>query len=335
MKFVYIIVLNWNGWKDAIECLESLLCLTYPHFRIIVIDNHSTNNSVNYIKSWAQGNSTIKPELVSFCAANKMLRIIDYDRETAEAGGLPDIEESLSFLSSSQYLILIQTGANLGYAGGNNVGIKYSLKKQADYIWILNNDTVVDKNALSEMVSAAKTDEQIGMVGSKLFYYDQPTIIQAAGGGYFSFWKGFSHHCGLKETDNGQWGQVFEPDYLTGSSLLIRNEVINSIGFMDETFFLYGEELEWQIRAKNHGWKLVYCPTSILWHKESASLSDRKPVIDFYTTSNWLRVVKRYKVYALPTAVCFQILRALHRFAYGKPQQACAVIKGIWRGLTS
>jgi GT2 family glycosyltransferase len=318
---VFIIVLNWNKWKDTIECLESLLILDYPHYRIVVVDNNSTDGSVERIKSWARGDIRVESDFIKGASSNQK-RII----ECEEAGHEDDLQTGIT---------LIQSGSNLGYAGGNNIGIRYAVTKQADFIWILNNDTVVDKNALSEMVSMAKTDKKIGMVGSKLFYHDQPKIIQAAGGGYFSFWKGFSRHCGLKEADIGQWDQVFEPGYLTGSSLLLRSEVINSIGFMDETFFLYGEELEWQIRARNHGWKLVYCPTSIIWHKDSASLSDKKPIIDFYTTRNWLRVVKRYKSYALPAAVCFQLLRALRRLTYGKPNQTFAVIKGIWYGLTS
>ncbi len=125
---VYIILLNWNGWKDTVECVESCRKLSYPDVRIVIVDNGSTDGS-----------------------------------ETRLRERFPDLE-------------LIQTGANLGFAGGNNVGIRYALEKGAEYVWLLNNDTIADAEALSALVQAAEDDQTVGMVGSKIVYHDDPRI---------------------------------------------------------------------------------------------------------------------------------------------------------------
>jgi hypothetical protein len=231
-------------------------------------------------------------------------------------------------------MVLIQTGANLGYAGGNNVGIRYALTRGAGYVWLLNNDTVVDRDALTEMVRLAEGDEKTGIVGSKIYYYDKPNVLQTAGGGRFNFWQGLSHFYGWLQEDRGQWDRAFEVGYVTGASLLSNRVVIERIGMMLETFFMYGEDVEWQIRARQAGYRLVYCPRSKVWHKENASSGYKSPFVEYYATRNSLLIVRRYYPWYLPVAIFFHLFRAGRRIFTGQWQRAVAVLKGIASGIT-
>ncbi|WP_242656389.1 glycosyltransferase [Desulfofundulus thermosubterraneus] len=171
MPSVFIIILNYNGWQDTVECLESVQRLTYPNYRIVVIDNGSTDGSMEKIKAWAAGELRVESKFFTYDPSTKPVRWIEYDRVTAEAGGLPELEAEIEALPPNRRMVLIQTGANLGYAGGNNVGIRYSINSVSDYIWLLNNDTVVHKSALKTMVDIAEKVLRIGIVGSKILYY--------------------------------------------------------------------------------------------------------------------------------------------------------------------
>lgn len=331
---VFILILNWNGWKDTIECLESVQKLTYPNYRIVVIDNGSKDCSLNKIKAWAAGELPVNSKIITFDPSIKPLHWVEYDRVTIDAGALPELEDRwIKNLPPNRRMILIQTGSNLGFAGGNNIGIRYALMCRAEYVWLLNNDTVVDCNALTEMVSVAEANKSVGFVGSKLLYYDKPDIIQAAGGGKFNFWTGLSRHYGWLEKDSEKWNQPFSPHYITGASLLVRQSCIIETGLLDESFFFYGEESDWQFRAYRHGWRTYYCPTSIIYHREGATAGYKSPIAEFYATRAGLRLCRRYAPWSLPTAVFFNTLRAIRRFVNGYPYRAIAVIRGILMGL--
>lgn len=328
---VYILVLNWNGWKDTIECLESLQKLNYQNYRIVVIDNGSTDGSMDRIKSWAAGEIPVESKFFNFDHASKPVQWIEYDRVTAEAGGNPVQESDIEALAPGRNIVLIQTGENLGFAGGNNVGIRYSVKHGADYIWLLNNDTVADKNSLIEMVKAAETHKHLGFMGAKLLYYEKPDLIQAAGGGKFSFWTGLTHHYGWLDNPN-RWNQPFTLQYITGASLLVRRSCIEETGLMDETFFLYGEETDWQIRA-NKKWQKYYCPESIVYHREGATAGYKSSLAEFYATRSLIRICLRYAPWTLPTALIINMLRVVKRLFNGNLSNARAVFRGIIAGL--
>lgn len=333
--YVFVLILNYNGWRDTVECLESVQRLTYPNYRIVVIDNGSTDGSMEKIKAWAAGELPVESKFFTYDPSTKPMRWIEYDRATAEAGGLPEVEEEIEALPPNRRMVLIQTGANLGYAGGNNVGIRYALKRRADYVWLLNNDTVVDRDALMEMVRLAESDEKTGMVGSKLLYYDKPNILQAAGGGWFNFWQGIPYLYGRLEEDHGQWNSLHEIESIMGASLLAKSEIIVEIGFVLEPLFMYLEETEWQIRARQAGYRLVYCPRSRVWHKENASSGYKSPFVEYYGTRNSLWIVRLYYPWRLPVAIFFHLLRAARRIFTGKWQRAVAVLKGIASGIAA
>lgn len=189
---------------------------------------------------------------------------------------------------------VIQTGGNLGFAGGNNVGIKHALARGADYVWLLNNDTMVEPQALAEILKVAAADDKIGMVGSKICCLDKPEILWFAGAHIPGDEPYNLQHTGLGKKDVGQHDEIQQSDYITGCSLLARREMIEAVGVLDAGYFLYFEDADWSVRARKAGWKLVYCPTSKIYHKISASTGgSTTPYVSFYMSRNMLYFVKK------------------------------------------
>ena len=199
---VAIIIINWNGWKDTIECLESVFRNIYPNYQVIVIDNGSTDGSIEKIKAWAdEKQKVLTPEPshplynLSHPPIEKPIPYVYYNREKAEKGGNLKLEEKVikewqeQRKSNSKELnptlayplVLIQTGENLGFAGGNNVGIRYTIKKdEHDYILFLNNDTVIKPNFLNKLVEYY--DDSTGICAPFIFKYYEPNEMWSSGG---------------------------------------------------------------------------------------------------------------------------------------------------------
>lgn len=246
-----VLILNWNGWRDTIECLESIQQSVGVSFRIVVCDNDSLDHSLDKIVVWATAGG--KP-------------FVRYDRVQAESGG--QAEESAP-------LVLIQTGANLGFAGGNNVGLRYCLAHGGfDYVWVLNNDTVVAPDALAQLVARMQRDPAIGMCGSKLIFYHQPGQVQAYGGSAFDARRGVVVPIGqFSPVDASCDVAAVEAQtaYVVGASMLVSTPFLQSVGLMCEDYFLYFEEIDWAFRARGK-FTLAYADASVVWHKEGGSI---------------------------------------------------------------
>ncbi|MGG3006026.1 glycosyltransferase family 2 protein [Geobacillus stearothermophilus] len=191
-------------------------------------------------------------------------------------------------------ITFIQTGANLGFAGGNNVAIREAYKQGYQYFWMLNNDTVVDSNALTSLVEVLKKDKQVVIVGSKIYYYGTD-IIWFAGGRINTFTSAI-RHIGQGKKDIGQYNKRKYVDYITGCSLLFRRELIDAVGYMEEDYFLYYEETDWNIRARKQGYHVMYVPESIVYHKVSVSSGgedNRAPYVAYYDIRNGYVMIKR------------------------------------------
>ncbi len=305
---VYIILVNYNGWKDTIECLESVLKSDYPNYQIIVVDNNSPNNSMEYIKAWAEGRQEVvydkNSQLKHLSQPNepKPLDYVFYNKEQALKGGIPEKETSLD-----NPLIFIQAGDNRGFAAGNNIGIRYALAKDDfEYIWLLNNDTVVEKNTLSKacmrLQNADNQKSKIGIVGSKLLFYDNPDIIQGIGGLYNKKLS-TAKHLGAYEKDSGQYDtdKVLDKiDYVIGASMFVTKNFILDIGLMCEDFFLYFEEIDWTLRGQSKGYAIDYCWESKVYHKEGSSIlqgskfKKGSEISDYYGHRNRLIITKEH-----------------------------------------
>jgi len=329
-KKAYILVLNWNNWSDTIECLESVFQSSYANFQVICIDNASTDNSEQRIKEWAEGKRIIKSSFFTFDLDNKPIPVVTYDRQTAEEGGALEKEGTLPSQSHQYPLILIHAGGNEGYAGGNNVAIRYVMKRgDGAYVWILNNDTVVDKDALSTMVTCIEKNTRIGMAGPKLLYYDRIHVLQAAGGCKITPLFGNTRLIANNREDSGKWDSPLYPDYICGASLLVKREVVETIGLMDESYFLYWEDADWGVRARRDKYELVYCPESRVWHKEGGTSGGINPLTDYYWTRNGLAFSKKFYPAFLPlVTIAYLAKHTVVRLLRRQPLNFFAFIKG-------
>jgi GT2 family glycosyltransferase len=245
MKFptVDVILLNWNGLTDTVQCLQSLRRIDYPSWRVIVVDNGSTDGSPDIIR-----------------------------RQFPEVTMIENIE-------------------NLGYAGGNNAGILHSLKDGTNYVLLLNNDTEVAPDFLTLLVEAAESDSSIGVTGPLIYYHEQPDIVWSAGGEVDRLWR--TRMIGLNETDLGQFGQTpREVNFVTGCTMLVKNNVLHQVGILDERFFTYFEEAEWCMRIKRSGFIIINVPTAKVWHKISLVSRNNSPLVHSYMTRNRLLFLK-------------------------------------------
>jgi len=225
---VSIIILNWNGLEDTIECLESLKKITYPNYEVIIVDNGSKGNDVLALQE-----------------------------------------------KFGDYIHLIHNDKNCGFAKGNNIAISYALDNSAsDYFLLLNNDTVVDPEFLTEMVKVGNSDTAIGIAGAKIYYYNNPNQLQSVWG-KIDLCRGrvvqtpkiVAERIKSIELDKGQYDHIEQTDWVTGCCFLLKRSALKQIGLFDENYFAYWEETDYCIRAKKAGYKIVYVPQAKVWHK--------------------------------------------------------------------
>lgn len=283
---VSIIILNWNGKNDTVECLNSLKKIDYPNYEITIVDNGSTDGSQKEIRR------------------------------------------------KFPHVRLIENSENLGFAEGNNIGIKHALEESTDYILLLNNDTVVDKRFLNELIDVAQKDERIGIVGPKIYFHEEPNKIWFAGG-MIDLKKGSVDHIGWGESDQGQYDEKKEVDYITACCSLVKRGMIEKGGMFDPKFFIYYEDTDLNLRVKKTGYKIVYVPSSKIWHKVSASMGgDTSPEKLYLKTRNLILFVRKNANMKEKILFTYHFLkRNMHLLLSltlrGRWGAARAVIKGI------
>ncbi len=201
---------------------------------------------------------------------------------------------------------ILRNQKNLGFAEGNNVGIRYALKNGADYVLILNPDTIIDENLVVQLIKVAEKDEKVGLASPKVYFApgyefhknryqkDESGKVIWYAGGIIDWDNILSPHRGVDEVDRGQYNKVVETDYASGSCMLIKKEVLEKIGLFDKKLFLYWEDSDLSQRAKRAGWKVLYVPQAKIWHKVAASSAIGSALNDYYLTRNRLLFGLRY-----------------------------------------
>lgn len=184
---------------------------------------------------------------------------------------------------------------NLGFSGGNNVGIRYALERDADYVLLLNDDTLVSNDFLSKLVEAGETDKKIGMLGPKIYFADQKEKLWCAGG-KINWLYNKGEMRGYNQIDKGQYDSpnIQETEYVTGCCVLIKREVIEKIGLVPEDYFLYYEDTDWSLRARRAGYKCVFVPAAKIWHKGSRSSVEGSFPYIYYHIRNGLILARRF-----------------------------------------
>lgn len=287
---VSIIILNWNGWRDTIECLESVYHVTYANYDVVVVDNGSEDESIEKLRDYCEGNLRVESARCEYSHDNKPITLTEYTEEQARDG--KQIGKSPPDSPSQSRLILIENQSNYGFSGGNNIGIMFALKALGpDYVLLLNNDVIVGPAFLSRLVEVSESDAKIGIAGPRIYNYSHVDKIAFAGG-RINLWLGQSHHVGLNETDEGKHSKVAEVDYIEGSCLLVKTKVVEDVGMFDSAYVSYWEDTDWCIRANRAGYKVVYVPTAQIWHKESSTSAG--PIKVYYFTRNRFLFMKKH-----------------------------------------
>ena len=288
---VSIIILNWNGWRDTIECLESLFRITYLNYDVVIIDNGSTDESIKKIKEHAQGKIKVDSKFIEYSIMNKPIKIIEYTREEIFMGNR---KKEFNNAQSFGKMILIKNDKNYGFAEGNNIGMRYvSEVLKSSYVLLLNNDTVVDIEFLRELVVIAESDKQIGILGPIVYNYDNPDEIQSAGT-KLVLKKGKEHLFKSYEIDQNGADNVINVDSVSGCALLAKSELFNKIGYLNSEYFAYWEETDFCLRAKKNGYKIVCVPKAKIWHKGSTSANKVSGLKEYYMTRNMFWFMKQH-----------------------------------------
>ncbi|SHN38043.1 hypothetical protein SAMN05192549_10938 [Duganella sacchari] len=265
---VAVVLLNWNGWVDTIECLETLLRSDYPDFRVIVCDNASTDGSLEHIQAWAEGRLEAGgAEGFQRLRATPLAKPVPYVRLNAEQALQPPAHDVP--------LTLIDTGGNFGFAGGNNVGLRHALASgRFAYYWLLNNDTVVEPDSLGQLVARMAADRQAGIGGSTLRHYYAAQVVQVAGGSAYNPWRCRSTPLAANQPAAAPLDAAAIEQrmaYVAGASMMVSDAFLRDVGLMAEDYFLYYEEFDWARRAAGR-YRLVYAPDSLVYHKEGGSI---------------------------------------------------------------
>jgi GT2 family glycosyltransferase len=282
---VSIVILNWNGWKHTLECLSSLSQITYSNYNIILVDNGSTDGSIEKIRDYVDKKWQQDKNHEEFLT--QPIHYFEFDRN--ELLNPKNYQGKISPFTRN--FIFIKNEKNYGFAEGNNIAIHLILETMpSEYILLLNNDVIVDRDFLTELIKIARSAANIGIVGPKIYYYDylgRKDVINFAGQRSI-IWKGRSIIYGFNEIDKGQQDSVRETDVVHGACMLIKTKLINEIGTFDSDFFAYWEETDFCFRASRVGYKLLYVPYAKIWHKISASTNSvLHPLPIYYLARNY------------------------------------------------
>jgi len=296
---VYIIILNWNGWEDTIECLESLKSITYTNYCIVIIDNGSKDTSIG--------------KIVEYCNHQPNFEFYNF-----KYNGKTKNMSKTKIKMNKKLIILLKNEKNYGFAKGNNIGIKYAFQHgDPNYILLLNNDTIVEKEFLTILVKTAEENHKFANI--------QPLLLKPGGevidslGQELIKWQikdiGINSYCSeYKNLLNNNYNEIFGA---CNAAVLYRSDVLKKIGLFDENFFAIFEDVDLAWRIRLGGFKSIIVSGAIVYHKRgisgrTSSREGEKKLIKLYHGSkNWLLILIRY--YPL-SMICYIILMFPWRF---------------------
>jgi len=288
---VAVIVLNWNGTDDTLECLASLAALDYPRCEVIVVDNGSQPSPCQVITR------------------------------------------------QFPHFTYIETGTNLGYAGGNNVGIRHALAAGHAYVFVLNNDTIVESDVLRQAVAVAETDATIGVVGVKIVAWDQPERVWVAYG-QVTYRQGLVRLIGYYGQDDGRFDTQRDVEWVPGTAMLFRRQALETVGLFDEAFFAYHEDVDWCTMAREHGLRVVFAPRPRIYHKGHRSSGGKGYVTprQYLAGRNMVLYVRKHATrLQLAKFIAFQLatvpLQYVRRWLSGEQAGVTAKVRGMLDGV--
>jgi GT2 family glycosyltransferase len=314
---VGIAVLNWNNAVDTVSCIDSLADLRCSDFILYVVDNGSTDGSAAILE--------------------RHLRIVARRLGGSMAVGEGERWWDISPLRPGDIALLLN-GVNLGYSGGNNIAIRRAVADDCSGVWVLNNDTRVDASALDRILEVATPE--VAVVGMQILDYDHPTQIQCMGGGFYNWWTTRTRLNGAGLPQSRMAEALEKPvAFISGASMYLPRETLQSVGYLDERYFLYCEEVDFAERCRRRGRDMVVAPNAIVWHKYGSSAgssrkSESKSTTSvFFSTESRLLLTRRHRPNLVPIVIAARIAYALSLVVRGRWRLGSAVLQGIFRGL--
>ena len=282
---VWVVILNWNGLADTLECLESVSRIRYKETQVVVVDNGSPESEVDTITATFPGTTVLR------------------------------------------------NGTNLGYAGGNNVGIRHAVRHGARYVWLLNNDAIVAEDCLTALIAAGEEHPQVGLLSPIIYDYAPPRRIQFAG--TILDYAGETHHT-LRSVEEAHAAAERAPLLLWGTALLIKRDTIEATGVLDERYFAYHEDMDYCLRSLARGFGTLVVPEATVFHKDGRSLgSPASPIKEYLVVRNWYFFWRTYlrgwRRWTYPSRFLSSVLdRALNARRAGNQALADHALDGAW-----
>lgn len=235
----------------------------------------------------------------------------NFDVIVVDNGSTDDSVARLRACSVSYPLTLLETGRNLGYAGGNNVGTRHALEYGADFVLVLNNDTTVAPDLLERLLESAQRNPDAGVFSARIMYFDTPKTVWFDG----ALWNPSSLQLewpGQGSEESALGTADHETDYASGAALFFRAEVAHQVGLLDESFFLVWEEVDWCFRARKAGWRIMVVPAAKVWHKIGVSFgSESSPLRTYFSIRNGLLWFSRHASFSARLRLWMKNLRRL------------------------
>lgn len=332
-----VVIVNWNRYRDTIECLEALLRCDVP-LRVIVVDNGSEDGSIERLTAWARGEEPWQPPAgpMRRLTTPPLAKPIDLKVvQAADAEVAPPGDELVTLIASPE---------NRGFSGGNNLGMRHALGDPAvAYLWCLNNDTAVEPAAARALLARMDATHKVGMCGTQVRYYHRPGHWQALNGQRFKLLTGQSQGIGANQPVT----RPFDPrkvaadtDFVIGASLAVSRAFLETVGFMEESYFLYFEEMDWSVRNRGR-FAIAFAHGAIVYHKEGGSIGSsskrgqRSATSEYYLMRSRLKFYRRNFPLLLPLQYPLGVGLMIRRLGRRQPAKAAAIgraLLGMGRG---
>jgi len=314
-----VVVVTFNSADVILDCLESLLSSAGVKLNICIVDNDSQDGTLTVLKNWASGDCPYSPP------KDMPFRLRPTTKPISLCAG--------QHLSRGHQVTLIRTGINGGFAYGVNVGLAaLGSVTELDRFWILNPDSAVPEHTAQAFACAQVPPEGFSLMGGRVLYYDTPDIIQIDGG-LINSKTGVTGNIGLgKLHKNTPAPDANSQDFITGASMVASREFYESVGPMDEDYFLYYEEVDWALRRKNL--PLVYCEGAVVYHKAGTAIGSptlgrpASPFSQYFKHRARLRFVRKWMKSKYPAAITYSIAKAGQLLLKGFHREARALLLG-------
>jgi GT2 family glycosyltransferase len=284
-----------------------------PLIAVVILNTNRRADTLECLASLAQGSYQRLRTIVLDCMSS------DGSAE-AVASAFPDVR-------------VVRLSQNRGYAGNNNVGIRIAIEQEADWVLVLNEDTILAPDCLERLVEAAEGHRRIGIVGPTVYHHDEPHVIQSGGGRLGPYWQ--SIHVAKNEADRGQLSGLQRVEWISGCAIMVRREAIEEAGMLDESFFVYWEETEWCVRIRKAGWSVVQQPLAKIWHKGVQRNYRPAPRVTYYLTRNRFLLLSKHQAPLIAWfQAWFEVCRTLVSWSVRKKWNGMRQHRNaMWRGM--